>query len=701
MKRLDVIVDGRRLNTVKREGFPLSLSYSIESAENPAQLAGSFTKRSIEFPPDGETAIAFEEWGDPTRVNPSALLQKPARIDVDGLTVLAGVAQVDEATAAGNRHGRSTQGVRAGVFGSNATWFAKMKETAIRDLGLMPDHDLTSAEVSDNDNPNPDTETWGYCLLKTVDWPLGDNIQYTDMQPFLFKKAVLKEAFRIAGYTLISDFFDTDEGKRLILPVPFRPYPDALLETWGLLVMDENNGTAVSGTPAHVTIAGDKFLSDPGGNYDTGTGFFTVPVSGYYIVGVETTSLQFGHTVRKNGTTSLGSFSDPCEIGIGVQGRVFLEEGDTLELMVQGNISPVLFCFLYVRADMAGLEPGTGVRLSQYGDPAWRVSDMILGLTHGYGLVWDTDTDAFTVTVEPRDRYQTSVQPSTEETNEGFYRVQEREDWSPKVDLGKDASVSTISSEKQVLALAWKSDGGDANVSEKESGNEFKMYDGHYTYPEGRFPIGQSRSENPWYCKTLHVIDNAIMHSASEIPPQVPILQKNKMLEGNPAGEERGEFGPRILYFAGRREGLDGFVNLEDYGQYDFPAAFMVNYNDPTGLDPCLSFGNETLLGGATIAIGLLQRFHLQRIKRIEVGKMLTEYINFSPLDILGLDFRKKKLLGDGLYLLQKLNGYKPLSDGSTETVLLYDAMPDGDDLDKIESSSITGHLLVPIPNGE
>lgn len=698
MRNLEIYIDGERLNFINRDGFPLALTYSIESAENPSQVNGTHSKRTANFPGDGVTDQFFQEWANATRVNPDAANQQPARVEVNGISVLSGVAQLDEVAASGVRHGRAGAEHKVALFGNNATWFADLQDKLIRDMGMIPEHDFTYTEFAAHDNPDPDTDTWGYFLVRTTDWQLLNNVRWSDHQPFLFLRPLLIEAFRQVGYQFNSDFFDTDFGKRLMLPALFRPYPDNVLQDFVLLVMDQNNATSVNiSTHTHITLTGTSFLSDAGGNYDTGTGYYTVPMSGYYICGVQESDLNYSHRIRIN-TVLQSAFTDPCEIGIGEQGRVYLEEGDQVDLAVLSNQPTAGFCFLYIKPDFGPFDEGTGVRFSLYGNPAWKVSDAVLGLTHAFGLVWDTDFDAQTVRAEPRDRYKTSQQPDVEEYNEGFYRIAERDDLTQRVDLSKDAAVKSLNSEKERYVLSWKQDSNDGNAEQMDGESVLKIFDGKYTFPSGRFQKGESRAENPFFCKTVHILDNYVKNATSTVTPQIPLILKNPYLEGNAYGEERGDFGPRLLWFAGRREGVDGIVNFEDFAAYDFPAAFMVNFNDTTGLDPSLSFGDELLFDGTTEAPGLLHRFHLQRLKRIEVGKMVSEWIRWSELDILSMDFRVKILIGDALYLLQKVNGYRPLVGGSTETELLKDEVPEPDDVLKITESGLNGYIISPLP---
>jgi len=711
LKNLEIYIDGQRLNFINREGFPLALTYSIESAENPSQVNGAHTKRTANFPADGETDGLFQEWSNTTRVNPDAANQLPARIDVNGVTVLSGVAQLDEVAAANAYHGRSGGEHKVGIFGNNATWFADLAEKLVRDMGLMPVHDLTDGEVSAHDNADPDSDNWGYFLFRGRDWTTPGEVSYTEMQPFLFVRAILTEAFRSIGYRFSSDFFDTDLGKRLILPVPFRPYSEDFIQQWSVYLMDNENGTVIAPgslfdlVTSHITVSGNDVLQNPTGLYNTVTGYYTVPISGYYIVAVPkplATLVYF--SIRINDTTTIYPiFTDDFSAGTGVQGRVYLEQGDLVDLVALTlNVAPdpIEKAFLYIVPDVNAFEPGTTVDFEKYADPSWFVGGMILGLTHAFGLVWDTDYDAQTVRCEPRDRYritsQTSFEDFTDEFFEGFYRITDRDDLTDRVDLSKDAAVTALNGGNEKYLLAWKSDSGDANIGDLEGGATFKVFDGRYTYPAGRFQKGETKSENPFFCKTVHIFDSAVAHSTSTVSPQLPLIQDNSYLQGNENTNDRPDFGPRLLYFAGRRNGFDGLLNLAG-SAYDFPAAFMVNYNDTAGYDPSLSFGDELLADGATTAVGLIQRFHLQRLKRLEVGKLLSEWIRWSELDVLNMDFRRKVLIGDALYLLQKVNGYRPLSDGSTETELLKDEIPSPDDVDKISESGLIGYIVSPL----
>lgn len=705
MKNLEIYIDGTRLNFIDREGFPLSLSLSIDAAENPSKIVGSYSKRTINFPGDGETGEFFQEWADSTRINPDAASRRPCRIDVNGITVFTGVAQLEDVTTSGSHGLRRVSGHRVSVLGNNATWFSDMKAALVRDMGMIPLHDLTADYVSTHDNADPDLDTFGYFLARTKDWSVENNVQYTEFTPFVFIRPMLVEAFRRVGYSFSSAFFDTDLGKRLILPVPFRPYSESDVTEWRAYVSDNNNGTVLNpadGTLGdtgitHITVRGDNINNNDGGYYDTGTGYYTAPMSGYYIFAVPAVGPPLTvFLIRINGVTVIDQFTDPFNGDIGLQGRVFLEAGDTVELLaVTLDVAPdpVELAFLYATPDLNAFEEGTTIDLSKYGNPDWALSDVVSGVTHAFGLVWNTDPDGYTVAAEPRDSYLLRKKsPFLDYGGDGFFKRTDRVDMTEKVDISKEATVANVLSDSK-YTLAWKTDGADGNLSviDSDSAGPLKLYDAAYNFPQGRFQPGENKFENPFFSKTLHVFDAEIKHSSSPFTPQLPVLQSDTF--GTPQ-DTIGDFEPRVLYFAGRRDGLDGFVNLGSGVSYDYPAAFMVNYNDDNGYDPSLSFCSETLLNGEIVA-GLMQRLHMQFLKRIEVGKQLTEWLHLTELDIANLEFRKKILLGDAIYLIKKVNGYNPLSNRSTEIALIADAVPATEDPQKIAGASTRGYIAI------
>lgn len=691
----DVYIDGQRLNIKDANGLPFSFSFSIAESENPGKVSGSRSKRYVNFPSDSTNDAFFQHWHDAASENKASARRRNARVEVNGIPVFQGVAQLQNVVLNAGAHRRQAQGYRVAFFGNNATWFSLIADLQIRQLGVMPAHDLTRAVVSDNDNPTPGVERWGYLLARTKDWAEEDNVKWSEMTPFVYIKEVVLEAFATAGYSIDSSFFATDFFSRLALPCPLRPYPEEVTDSFRYFGFDLDNSTPmVNGVFTHVTVNGSFININTGGHYNQTTGYYTAPISGFYIIGVlQDLITQFAIRARLNGSTVLAKFTIPCEVGVGFQGRVYLEEGDTIDLVVNSSQLDAGSQMLYIRTDINEFEEGTGIKFDKYGNPDWTVGDLVLGITQAFGLIWDTDYQLQKVRVEPRDRYTLrSREPNTETATEGFYYTAARRDITGLLDLSKNAELENVLNANRRVELAWKSDSADQNVETVENGASVLLYDAAFLLDEQRYSEGTTRNENRFFAKTIHVLDAEIAATGSAFAPLLPLMQSEAY--GTP-NDERGDFDPRILYFAGRRDGLDGLVNMQNVVgtgsfAYDFPASWMVPYNDTSGYDPSLSFGDEVRRDGSTVR-GLMYTFHFQYLARLENGKRLTEWVKWSALDVLGLDFRTKLLIDGTLYLLEQVDGYSPLRDGSTETTLIADSVLPSNA--EVISSEIKGYL--------
>jgi hypothetical protein len=197
-----------------------------------------------------------------------------------------------------------------------------------------------------------------------------------------------------------------------------------------------------------------------------------------------------------------------------------------------------------------------------------------------------------------------------------------------------------------------------------------------------------------FFAKTIHTIDNQIRATTTQVNIQVPLIYKQNYQLDPTATEAPTEIQPRILFFAGVRlagffAGWDGKINcaFSPGVPLGWPRAFMVNYQN--SLDVSLSYANETVNG--VEVPGLLRCFWLQDFARKRIGKRLEAYYFWKRLDILELSFRNKIRLESRNYVLQKIDGFKPLKDSSTKTILLLDQRPEQEDVDAVISSDLTG----------
>jgi len=158
------------------------------------------------------------------------------------------------------------------------------------------------------------------------------------------------------------------------------------------------------------------------------------------------------------------------------------------------------------------------------------------------------------------------------------------------------------------------------------------------------------------------------------------------------AEELMEDYEPRILYFAGQRGGIDGYIkyfNATTSTEIELPAAFAVNYNDTSGLDPCLSYCNQTINGNEVQ--GLMQRYYLKSLARIRSGRVRECYMYLNDSDIALLSFRPRIFLDGVWWVLLEVLGYNPLTPQSCKVVLYLDEAETQNDIDSITASAIEG----------
>ena len=218
------------------------------------------------------------------------------------------------------------------------------------------------------------------------------------------------------------------------------------------------------------------------------------------------------------------------------------------------------------------------------------------------------------------------------------------------------------------------------------------FFTGQYTLPSNRFNTEIDDNQNPYFAKTLCTVETAITADDSNIAVQIPLMYPVNYVLDPTATEQTREVQPRILYHAGLRpQSVDGRINV-DLGPgppttFGLPFSFMVNYNSQ--FDVSLSYATEKIRG--IDVPGLLEAYWLQQFARTRIGKKLETYYFWDILSILGLSFRNKLFLDGRLYVLQQVDGYKPLKETPTKTVLLLDQRPEQEDEDAITNSPITG----------
>ena len=732
-KYVDIYIGGQAVD-VDVSGLSLSIQYSIEEADL-GKVRGSHSKRSINLPATSVNAAIAESVQDPASITSSAGTLQPARIEVNGMPVLSGKAQLTDVDLIRRGYGLRAAGYKYAFFGSNADWFQDLGDLRIRDLGWA-DRTITTSGVEATYTPADET---CFTVIKWAEWFQSSAIRHVDHTPAIFVSSILQKAFNSIGYT-INSLYDSDPWNRLIIPVPLALDGEYANNSVNIRVESSSaQAIAAPTTTATETVIEHGKESpapnkDPGDRYNEGghtyPHAFKAPLKGLYRLSLTVITDGFVLTGQDN-------FTDYQELFLSFKKNdtdyiQYTKVYDGLEI-ISGDLGPLTISYVgQLDQDdelQAVIITDTETELSDpftitsvftvefekdqwfLGDPvpwkniiplSWKVRDLITDLTKAFNLKWETDVQAGTVNAWPADYYALTYRADatgaiTTSAFDGFFYRDNTSDMSQHFDVARGGKLEIVTDQQRDYVLDWQTD--DETTEAIQNAKGVSLYSGRWRFPANRFPEGEKRITTGFFAKTLHLPANTIYSSSStNFIPQIPFIYPENYLNTT-ASEPDYDTAPRLLYYAGRRGGYDGYINLyytdtSATSAYDFPASFMVNYNDPSGVDVSMSFCDETTNSGQTV-IGLLTRFHAQSLKRMEVGKMYEYYLFWDEMDLAALSFRYRVEIDGDKYILQTIDGYNPLSNVSTKTRLLLDAVPTESDLAKITGPVGPGEAAV------
>ena len=701
---IKLFIGGQEVD-LNQEEVNVTIDYSIENIEL-GNISGAHSKRNVTLPATKTNVNIFQNITDPGAIITNAYKLLSARLEVDGVPILTGKARLEGADLQAINSGFIASNFKVSLIGNNADWFADVGNTLVRSLGW---DDIEVSETTVKTNYNPTTAEHCFILMKWKAWENEDYITNNEMTPAIFIWQILEKAFRTKGYELNS-IFKTDPFNRLIIPMGLNLGADYLKDFVNLKASIPSPSlidNITNPSPVLITFT-DETTSpnfDTGGNYSSG--IYTVPITATYTLKAE---LNIGNSIiipdplaellvgwEINGTFAEGedlsqetNFND----SVSIEFLTDLVEGDTVKFVVKHSNVGFLMGLngsIEITGSKAIFESGRTFDLQYVIPITWYVRDIISDLTTIFNLAWETDVLNKKVYAYPKDDYTIRYRANSTgaislTTFDGFFTGSNKYDLNTRDIDGSEFKI--LDGYKSSQVLAWATDDDTTNKEEERRG--VNIYSGGYNFPTDRFENGVEFIYTKFFAKTIHISDVAIT-SGGVYGAQIPLVfgdDYNTVTDAEP----NYNLAPRLLYYAGRRSGLDGYVRLYDENSsassaFDFPAAFMVNYNDPSGGDFNLSFSDE-VTNYSNVMQGIFKTFHLQSYKRIELGKVYTTFAKWKPKDITQLSFRRKGIIGSSNFIIQSLE-YNPKSNSPAKTVLLYDEKPNVTDLTKV-SNTIT-----------
>jgi hypothetical protein len=315
---IELLVNGNRVDL--GEGVDIALNKSIADIRNPETRSADFSK-TITIPGTSQNNKVFNHIFDVAndiigsgQYNPDFNPNKKADciLLVDGMPQISGFIRLTEIIANNDRYEYNCT-----IHGEGANLFTDLENAKLNELDFSEyNHTCNILNIKDSwdnqiyiDGVQEAFEygrgyVWTQVLPKRTilntdinEWKADDHT------PALYAKTIVDKIFATKGYKYTDDsFFTSDRFKRLIVP-----FANNGLEASGAtdrLFQAETTGTTfTSGTTDFTIPFGNDSASgnfDNGGNYDTTSYEYTVPVGGIY-------AFYFAPNITFTAPTPLGS----------------------------------------------------------------------------------------------------------------------------------------------------------------------------------------------------------------------------------------------------------------------------------------------------------------------------------------------------------------------------------------------------------
>lgn len=708
MRQIKITIDGQTVD-LPDSLSAIKLTFALKDRKGIAVNTGSRSEYSFTLPSTKQNDAIFERFWKAQELNPNAQLFKPAQIEVDGLPYFQGKAQLISATAQGVIYDRRGAEYKVAFYGNNIDWVNDLRECKLYELPFST-HTFNNATILSSFIKQYPTDDYSYQPIKLKSWAFPNKIQYSECTPLLSIAAIVDYIFARVGYSVTSNFFSLPFFQRLYMPVLLpnslaADYSDDYLSIKGealalevnvdtdptiLITFAQTQSPSIGANP----FTGQEYIVPEDGFYRVrirGSFFNVTGTIGYELILFNTTVAPFVQILRV-GDSSFNAYSTAGEISGEIV--VQLTAGDKFGVILLADTtsgSADTDIFIEVFGEIP-VKLGSNIDFKYLIPRDWDCLGLLKGISHAFNLTWQTNVIGREIVVEPSDTYlHEDRYPNSKTLEEGFY-LDTYNNLTTKIDLEKTAELKSRTDEGETIQLTWQYD-GETEDALNELSKDFGLLAAQYSMPTNRFAKGVEIIENPFFAATLTIFDESIKSDTSRNSPQIPIIWNGNYLDDSQSSEAKTDIIPRILY-------KEPYIDLQnrasiriDNGLGGFqdvlcPLAYMVNYNDTSGFSMPLSFNNVEVNG--LIQIGLMQRMYLNSLKRIEVGKDLEEFLLWDLLSIQNLNFRIKVILQEASFILQEINSYNVLADGSTKTFLLFDAAIEEDDLDKIGGSNIS-----------
>ena len=709
MRRVEISIDENIID-YNPSDVPAQIILNIESLNGVrSSVAGAYSKRTIKIPYTKKNSTVFGLPSDNGLTTQQYYLKRKFSIYIDGLSVFNGICQISHIDSIGLSYNRQGSYIYLDVMGNNSAWMDDAKSTHIKDLNWYDtDHILSYTSTIAGMTAIDANEPYAYALIKYKNWLNPDFVIWQEFTACIFVYRIIKKFFDGLGYTINSNFLDSNLGQRLIIPIPLKQNGEYSirekliskndvvqtfsLDTDAAVIPPIFPNITFPDTLPYNVIANicnlNTILSDEGshwnntytGYYLNDTGDFVVSIninilsitaaSGVYgiFIGVwDGTQLDILAYKDFNGGIDVDNFYATFNVSINEQylGKYLVCGNSVIAVdFTYTSYWEVLFVKQYYE--------GASIQFKQIIPNSWLVSDILKGLADMFNLVFDTNTILKTVNIMCRDKWiETKRLPIEEKIIQaGYYDYNNIVNISDKIDMSKVSTKTLNNDKKRIFRQGYKtSDDTSAFIDEPL---EVKTYESN-TSMSDRYDLGVDYILNSFFSKTTYTNGDDIKFGSQNI--QIPLIYNGNYITEPTATEPSYDDSAHILFWGGQ-DNVYGKINCDlGAGVTDvfLPAAFMTNYLDTNGFDVSLSYSDEKLISN-NIARGLKNTFFLNTIQRNIVGLTIEEYFLLSQIDILNFSFRQVWEM-NGIRVLPIELNYIPQNNTSTKVKLLVDGV--------------------------
>ena len=667
------------LDLANFKDFPLALTKGIVNLDNLKARTGTYSKTfKVPNTKNNSKLLSNVDNINSKKDYRDALGRKPCVIIVNNNQNDLGFLQVSKAI--------NKDYFELVFFGNNIDWVksaSELKLNAIEWRFNSQVYDDSAMDASDLSNQNFRDHSYPYISR-------GGNVSngtssVEDYYPCFYITSILQRGLNQLGWNVSSDFLVSTEIKTLVGDLSNNM-------TVADSVVDQSR-TRASKSSDILNYGGDVKLvfdddvnppnEDTNSNYNPSTGFYVVPTDGRYNINVSlitddwfitgtanrnlkvklaagnSTFFGFGLNERDNQTVSIptnGSFTSTYTL------TANLKQGENVAIFTKWIANPfssfsesVKFkagTFFDIQRSPK-LAEGDSFLLSEIIPDSVKLIDVINDFTRMFNIYYWTDVKTKTIYFEPRNSF--------------FKPITEALDWTDKIDFSKNYEIDYINTYKRNVEFKYKELNNDEWLKGWQDVNKRTFARYNHILPD-RFAEGTNTIELGLFSASYgHAASEISITNSADTSPSTLKIWNN--YQTTPPTERINSYNPKIFFYKWfNQQDLNGNVRkakirgrIENFFSY----GIFQTYNNVTS-PMNLSF---------TGTDGLFNTHYANMFKNIEDGGRLTAYLKLDDVDINNLDFRKLVYISTpseitGYYIVEKVQDYKPLSDGTTKVNL-------------------------------